>query len=97
MEIGNREQILLSVFDPCFTLGILALWAMTVAAAIIAYADVSAGVAPVHMTAKGGGTATTDGMQRSENIPVGLMCIRKPTAKLFNDLCQFKRRPQTFW
>ena len=86
-----------TLFNPCFALGVLTLGTMTVAAAVVTYADVSAGVAPVHVTAKGGSTATTDGMQRSENIPVELMLICKVTAKPFNDLCQFKSRPQPFW
>jgi hypothetical protein len=97
MEIWNREQILFAFLDPGFALGVLALGTMTVTATVVAYADMSARVAPVHVTAKGGGTATADGMQRSENIPVGLMRIRKPTTKPFNDLGQFKSRPQTLW
>jgi len=32
--------------------------------AIEAYAEMFAGIAPVHMTAQGNGTATTNGMQR---------------------------------
>ena len=97
MEIGNRQKILLSVLDPCFTLGILALGAMTVPAAIIAYADMSAGVAPVHMTAQGCGAATANRAQGPENIPVGLIFIRELTAEAFNNLRQFEGRPQTFW
>jgi hypothetical protein len=95
MEIWNRKQVLLSVPDPCFALCVLALGAMTVSAAIIAYADMSAGVAPVYMTAHKGGTATADSMQRSENIPVGLMLIHKVASEPFNNLCQFKRRSQS--
>ncbi len=97
MEIGNREQILFTLLDPCFALGVLALGAMTVSTAVIAYADMTAGVAPVHMTAQGGGTATADGMQRSENVPVGFMPLRKLSAKPFNDLCQLEGRSQPFW
>lgn len=97
MEIGNREQILFTLPDPCFALGVLALGAMTVAAAVVAYADMTAGVAPVYMTAQGGGTATADGMKRSENVPVGFIPLRKLSAKPFNDLCQLKSRSQPFW
>jgi hypothetical protein len=35
MEIGNRKQVSLSVFNPGFTLGILALGAMTVTATVV--------------------------------------------------------------
>jgi hypothetical protein len=94
MKIGNREQVLFALLNPGFALGVLALWTMSVTAAIIAYADMTAGVAPVHMTAQGGSTATADGIQRPENIPVGLMLIRKVAAKPFNDLSQLEGRPQ---
>jgi len=94
MEIGRWEQILFALLDPCFALGILALWAMTVTAAIIAYADMTARIAPVHMTAQGSGTTPADRTQRFEDVAVGLMLFRKLTAKPFYDLCQFKERPQ---
>jgi hypothetical protein len=35
MEIGNRKQVSLSVFDPGFPMGILAFGAMTVTAAVV--------------------------------------------------------------
>ena len=53
--------------------------------AIEAYAEMFAGIAPVHMTAQGNGTSTTNGMQSSENIPVGLIPGRVMTAEAFND------------
>ena len=93
MEIGNRQKIPLTIFYPSFAFGILALWAMTVTAAVVAYADVPAGVAPVHVTAKGCGTTISDRIQGSQNVPVGLMFFFKLSAKPFNDLCQFRRIP----
>jgi hypothetical protein len=95
MKIGYREQILFSLLNPCFALGVLALGTMTVTAAVVAYADMTAGVAPVHMTAQGGGTATADGMQCSENVPVGLILILEATAKPINNLSQFESWPQS--
>ena len=94
VEIRDREQVLFALLNTCFALCILALGTMTVATAIVAYTDVSAGVAPVHMTAQGGGAAATDGAQGSENIPVGLVPFRKLAAKPFNDLSQLKSRLQ---
>jgi hypothetical protein len=95
MEIGNREQIFFAFLNPCLSLSILAFWTMTVPAAVVAYADLTAGVAPVHMTAQGGGTTTADGMQGTKNIPVGLMPVGKLTAEAFNDLRQLESKPQS--
>ncbi len=97
MKIGNREQILFALPDPCFALCVLALRTMTVAAAVVAYADVTACVAPVHMTAQGGSAAATDRTQGFEHIPVWIVLFSVLSAKPFNDLCQLKGRLQPAW
>ena len=52
MEIRNRKQILFAIFDPCFTLRILALGAMPVPAGVIADANVPAIIAFIFMPTK---------------------------------------------
>jgi hypothetical protein len=52
MKIWYRDQICFTAFDPCFSLGILAFGAMTIAAAIITYANMPALIALVNMSAQ---------------------------------------------
>lgn len=52
MKIRYRQEILFTAFNPCFPLGILAFWTMTVTAAVITYANVPAMIASVNMTSK---------------------------------------------
>ena len=50
MKIGNRKQILFAIFNPCFALRILALWAMPVTAGVIADANMPALIAFIFMS-----------------------------------------------
>jgi hypothetical protein len=60
MEISDRQQFGLPVFEPLCTLRVLALRAMSVAAGVIGYARVVALAAFFGMTAEHGGTADLD-------------------------------------
>jgi hypothetical protein len=52
MKVRDRKQILLAVFHPCFTLSVLALGTMTVTARVVTYADVTALIAFINMSAQ---------------------------------------------
>ena len=52
MEVWHRQQILFTAFHPCFPIGILALWAMTVTAGVVTDADMPALIAFVNMSAQ---------------------------------------------
>jgi len=94
MEVWHRQQILFAAFDPGFALCVLAFGAMTVAAGVITYADMTALVAFVHMSAHGRCTATQQGAQGSFYITVGCMLLVKLLPEPFNDICQFEGRFQ---
>jgi len=53
MEIVHREQLLVAVSYPCFTLGILAFGTVSVPAAVIRYPDMSALFTTVNMASQG--------------------------------------------
>jgi hypothetical protein len=50
MKIWHRYQILFTAFNPCFPLGVLAFWTMTVTAAVITYANVPAMIALINVS-----------------------------------------------
>jgi hypothetical protein len=52
MKIGCRYQILFTAFNPCFALGILAFWAMTVTATVVTDAKVPAMFASVNVSSQ---------------------------------------------
>jgi hypothetical protein len=52
MKIRYRQEILFTAFNPCFPLGILAFWTMTVTAAVVTDANVPAMIASVNVTSK---------------------------------------------
>jgi hypothetical protein len=52
MKVCHRKQILLTVFYPCFSLGILALGTMTVTARVVTNADMTALIAFINMSAQ---------------------------------------------
>jgi hypothetical protein len=52
MKVWDRKQILLSVFYPCFTLSILALWTMTVTARVVTNTGMTALIAFINMSAQ---------------------------------------------
>jgi hypothetical protein len=52
MKVWDRKQILLAVFHPCFSLGILALWTMTVTARVVTNADMATLIAFINMSAQ---------------------------------------------
>jgi hypothetical protein len=95
MKIRNRKQILFSVLDPGFTLGILAFRAMPVSTGVVANADVPACIAFVHMTTQNRSTAMPYGIQSTKHIAIGSM----PGCKLIPEpgygLCQFISRLQS--
>jgi hypothetical protein len=52
MKVWNGKQILLTVFHPCFSPSILALWTMTVTAGVVTDADMPALITFVNMSAQ---------------------------------------------
>jgi hypothetical protein len=52
MKVWNRKQILLAIFYPYFSLGILALGTMTVTARVVTNADMTTLIAFINMSAQ---------------------------------------------
>jgi hypothetical protein len=52
MKVCHRKQIMLAVFHPSFSLGILALGTMTVTARVVTNADMTALIAFINMSAQ---------------------------------------------
>jgi hypothetical protein len=52
MKVWYRQQILLAIFNPCFSLGILAFGTMTVTARVVTDADMAALITFVNMSAQ---------------------------------------------
>jgi hypothetical protein len=72
MKIRNGQKFLLSCLYPLFSLVALALRTMTVAATIVADAQVAAGSAAIHMGAK----------SRTATSPNGVQCTQLPGIEL---------------
>ena len=96
MKIGNRDQVIFPVFNPSFSLRILAFGTVTVTAGVIAYANVPASIAFIYMSAQGSSTTAKQSTESTLEICIGRIMFFKLNPEPVNYISQFINRLHCF-
>src|SRR5215469_16417942 len=99
MDIGDRQEFVLTSRDPAITSPILALGAMAITAAVVGDGLIATARAMVAMSTQGCGTATSNGLEHFAVSPVDPAAVVLDEAIVLcaNDIGHLERWPSHFF